>query len=218
MRSELLTNSGRLAAVLALAALAGCASAGAGPAPVSTRTLRFESAADLGAWIAYGGDWNVDGGHAVGRSLVPESDRYSWLTCRTSYADIERVVVHGGLDARSRFNFRLGVGAVTVILNWECDDANLVHYIGSDGHGAGRRALVPGREAEIVVETTGTGMDRHVRLVVDDRVLWEGIGPPLAGTVTVYPALGSTIRVRDVTITGRAAPCVEVNGPSMPHF
>jgi hypothetical protein len=40
----------------------------------------------------------------------------------------------------------------------------------------------------------------------------------LTGTVTVYPAIGSTIRVRDVTITGRTAPCVEVNGPSMAHF
>ena len=218
MRFALLVRPVRVAVVLALAALAGCASAGGGSTATSIRTLRFESDADLGAWVVYGGDWKVDGGQAVGRSLYPQSDRYSWLTCRTSCGDIERVVVHGGLDAASPHNFRLGVGAVTVILNWECGDANLVHYVGSDGHGAGRRALTPGREAEIVVEATGTGIDRHVRLVVDDRVLWEGVGPPLAGTVTVYPAWGSTIRVRDVTITGRAAPCVEVNGPSMPHF
>ena len=207
-----------LAAVVALAALGGCASTVSGTPAASTRTFRFEAAADLDAWVAYGGEWTVRDGHAVGRSLYPESNRYAWLTCRTAYGEIQRVIVHGRLDRSSAHNFRLGVGAVTVILNWEVSDANLVHFVGSDGHGAGRRALTVGRESEIVVESTGTGADRHVRLVVDDRVLWEGVGPPLSGTVTVYPALGSTIHVRDVEITGRRAPSVDVRGPSLPHY
>ncbi len=215
-------SPGRLSAALVVAGLvafagAGCASVGGTPASV-TRTFRFASNADLGAWVRSGGDWRVEDGHAVGRSLYPQSDRYSWLTCREAFGEIERVVVHGGLAAGSPHNLRIGVGAVTVILNWEVSDANLVHYVGSDGHGAGSRALRPGVDSEIVIESRGVGTDRHVRLVVDDRLLWEGVGPPLMGTVTVYPALGSTIRVRDVTVTGRPATRIEVNGPSMPHF
>lgn len=200
-----------------LLALTGCSSM---PSVGGSTTTRFDFAepADLDAWTSYGGDWTVADGHAVGRSLYPESDRYSWLTCRTSYADIERVIVHARLDESSPHNLRIGVGAVTVILNWEVANHNLVHFIGSDARTAGRHALWPGQESEIVVEAVGSGSERHVRLVVDDRVLWEHDGPPLTGTVTVYPALGSTIHVRDVTVTGTKAPCVEVHGPSMPHF
>jgi len=189
-----------------------------GAPSASATTFRFEKATDLHAWVAYGGDWSVSDGQAVGRSLHPQSDRYSWLTCRTAYSNIERVIVHASLDESSPHNLRLGVGAVTVILNWEMADNNLVHYIGSDARVAGRRALVPRRESEIIVESIGTGADRHGRLVVVDRVLWEDEGPPLVGTVTVYPALGSTIRIRDVEITGRPAPCVDVHGPSLPHY
>lgn len=208
----------RIAVAVALSALAGCASIGSGPSDVSTTEFRFEQPADLDEWIAYGGDWAVSDQHAVGRSLYPQSDRYSWLTCRQAYSDIERVIVRGSLDGGSPHNLRIGVGAVTVILNWELADKNLVHFIGSDARVAGRHALAPGHESEIIVESIGTGSERHVRLVVDDRVLWEADGPPLMGTVTVYPALGSTIRIRDVQITGRPAPCVEVHGPSLPHY
>ena len=38
----------------------------------------------------------------------------------------------------------------------------------------------------------------------------------LQGTVTVYPALGSAIQVRDIVITGRAAPGIAVAGPAYP--
>lgn len=217
-RSRRLGAALALTTLIGLVSLTGCASLGGGAAEVETRTFRFERPADLDGWIAYGGDWSVQDGVAVGRSLYPQSQRYSWLTNRTAWADVERVVVHAGLDRSSPHNLRIGVGAVTVILNWELADTNLVHYIGSDGHRAGRRALTPGRESEIVVESRGEGALRQVRLVVDDRVLWEDEGPPLWGSVTVYPALGSTIRVREVEITGRPAPCVEVEGPSMPHY
>lgn len=206
------------AAALALVALAGCASLGSGPQATSTTEHRFEHATDLDAWIAYGGDWTVSDGQAVGHSLYPQSDRYSWLTCRTAYSDIERVIIQASLDPASPHNLRVGVGAVTVILNWELGDLNLVHFIGSDAQRAGPRAITPGVESEIVVEAMGSGSDRHVRLVVDDRVIWEDEGPPLMGTVTVYPALGSTIRVRSVEITGRVAPGIDVHGPSIPHY
>jgi hypothetical protein len=166
----------------------------------------------------HGGDWSVSQGRLEGHSLYPDSDRYSWLTNRTAYGEIRRVVVRGGLAPGSARNLRLGVGAVTVILNWEMSDLNLVHYIGSDARRAGPGALTPGQESEIVVEATGEGATRHVRLVVDDRVLWEAEGPPLMGTVTVYPALGSTIQVRSVEITGQPAPTVTVHGPSLPHY
>jgi len=212
------SSTRRLVAIVAVATLAGCASIGSGAPGVTKTTHRFESAADLDAWVVYGGDWTVSDQHAVGRSLYPQSDRYSWLTCRQSYGDIERVIVHAKLDASTPHNLRIGVGAVTVILNWELGDLNLVHYVGSDGHRAGRRVLTPGRESEIIVESIGTGPVRHVRLVVDDHVLWEDEGPPLVGTVTVYPALGSKIHVREVEIIGRPAPCVEVHGPSLPHY
>ena len=220
VRAGVLRSGALLAfAAAALAACGSTGSPGARPAQqAETRTLRFETADDLGDWIAHGGDWKVADSHAVGRSLYPQSNRYSWLTHKTSYGEIRRVVVRGSTAEGSPHNLRLGVGALTALLNWEGGDLNLVHFVGSDASRAGPRALTPGRESEIVVDSSGTGGERHHRLVVDDRVLWEGSGPPLTGTVTVYPALGSTIRVREVVITGRPAPCVEVLGPSMPHF
>jgi hypothetical protein len=202
-----------LALVVLAAVPAGCATSCREAPPVEERVLRFRTREDLDPWAQAGGEWRVEGGVAVGRSLWPATDRYAWLTHRTHYGEIRRVVVHGGLDARSRANFRLGVGSVTVILNWEVDDRSLVHYRGSDGVTVGPHVLVPGREHEIVVEQSG---DR-IRLVVDDRLLWEEEGR-LSGTVTVYPALGSTIRVRDVTIVGRPVPWVRVDYPSLPHF
>lgn len=211
-------RTGRLGAVALLAALASCTSTSGLGLPAETRTYTFTTPGDLDAWVARGGEWTVRDGRAVGRSLYPLSQQYSWLTSRDAWGDIERVIVHAALDERSPHNLRVGVGAVTVILNWELSDLNLVHYVGSDGHHAGPRALTPARESEIVVEARGEGATRHVTLVVDDRLLWEDEGPPLMGTVTVYPALGSTIRVRDVTVTGRPAPCVEVRGPSLPHY
>ena len=198
----------------------GCASgatsstsADATAPPLVTRTLRFETPADLDAWVIHGGEWKVEDGHAVGRSLYPATERYSWLTYRTFYGEIRRVVVHAALDGGSPHNLRIGVGAMTIVLNWEGGDMNLVHYRGPDTTEVPPRALVPGRESEIVVEHVA---DR-LRLVVDGRLLWEDEGR-LSGTVTLYPLLGSTIRVRDVTITGRAVPWVDVDFPSLPHF
>lgn len=205
--------------VAAALPIAGCAtgaaaSPGAEAPPLETRTLRFASPADLDAWVVHGGQWTVEDGRAVGRSLYPATDRYSWLTYRTFFGEIRRVVVHAALDERSPHNLRIGVGSATVILNWEGGDMNLVHYRGSDATVVRPCALVPGRESEIVLEQAA---GRRLRLVVDDRLLWEDEGR-LAGTVTVYPALGSTIRVRDVEITGRAVPWVDVDFPSLPHF
>ena len=86
----------------------GCASgatsstsADATAPPLVTRTLRFETPADLDAWVIHGGEWKVEDGHAVGRSLYPATERYSWLTYRTFYGEIRRVVVHAALDGGS---------------------------------------------------------------------------------------------------------------------
>ena len=71
--------------------------------------------------------------------------------------------------------------------------------------------LVPGQEHEIVVEQSG----RSVRVVVDDRLLWEREGM-LHGTVSLHPQFGSTLWVREIVVRGRPVPGVEVRGPSVP--
>jgi hypothetical protein len=192
--------------------LAGCATTAHAP-PVETRTWTFESPEALAEWSQNGGDWKVEGGRAVGRSIWRGSERAAWLTNRTYFGSIDRVVVHGGLAQGSNHNFRLGVGAATFLFNWEGGNHSLVHYHKPQGVGFGPHVLEPGKEHEIVVEQV---KDR-IRLVLDDRVLWDEEGR-LSGTVTVYPAFGSTVFLRDVSVTGRAVPWIDADWPSMPHF
>lgn len=181
------------------------------PPPVEDVILRFDSPAALGDWVVTGGEWRIADGRLVGRSLDPTGTANEYAVYATPFAEIERVAIRGGLDASAKDNFRVAVGAVGVILNWEVRPENVVHHGYRAARHFGPCALVPGQESEIVIEQRG----RRVRLVVDDRLLWEDDGS-LSGTITLSAAFRTTMTVREVSIRGRPVHGLRVQGPSAP--
>lgn len=203
----------RLVTVVSLAAACvaatACTSIERGGPPVEERVLRFDSPAALAEWVVAGGEWRVADGHLVGHSLDPSgrvpAETATW---RTFLGDVERVIVRGGLDAGSPNNFRVAVGPAAAIFNWECADANWFNFGRSETQ-TRPGAMSAGREHEVVFEQAG---DR-IRVVVDDKLLWEHLGH-LSGTLVLHPCFGSTMRIREIVVRGRAVPWVDVKGPS----
>jgi len=205
--------------VFALAAAfsaAGCASA----APVApTAPIRpsdppdeevvratFRVDEDLGAWRIAGGDWRVEDGAAVGTQL---GDADAYLTWPVYFGSISSVVVRGRIVSKENTNFRVAVGDVAALLNWEMRPVNVFHQGFDVRKEAGPRALSSKRDHEIRFDE----IDGRIVVRVDGSPVWETRGR-LRGTVTIYPAVGSTIRVRDVEIRGAAVPWIKVDGPS----
>lgn len=192
---------------LAAAAATGCAAGGA--SDTSTTTIRFDGPDALGGWVIRGGEWRVADGKLVGRS-ISDDDRETTATWRAFWSDVDRVVIRGGLAAGSTHNFRAAVGPVAAILNWEVSRACWFNVGRFETQVAGD-ALVPGREHEIVFDES----DGRVRVIVDDRLLWESAGD-LHGTLTLHPCFRSTMEIREIRVTGRLVPGRVVTGPSVP--
>lgn len=189
---------------------AGCATAASDPAPQpleETVHLGFSSDADLAAWRVTGGEWVVKKGAAYGRQV---GDSYAYLTYPVFFGEISSVTLRGGIESKQNFNFRVAVGHVSAIFNWEVQDLNIFRDDSwSPGHDVAPRALSQGMHEIRFLQ------DRSViRILVDGREVWETTGH-LRGTVTVYPAVGSTIRVEDVEIRGIPIPWIAVDGPSV---
>lgn len=202
-----------LAAACAVAtAVAGCASAhgSAAAPPVEDVVLRFDTPAAMDDWVVTGGEWKVADGLLHGRSLDPVNAAHEYVLYATPFAEIDRVVIRGGLECDAPRNFRFAVGSVGVILNWEVRDENLVHH-GYRSSSFGPRALTPGKESEVVLECAN---DR-VRLVVDDRLLWEDRGT-LSGTLALSAVLRSRMWVREIRVTGRPLRGLRVTEASAP--
>lgn len=191
---------------------AGCATRVEAPAPLplETHVLRFDTPAALDAWTVTGGEWRVEDGRLRARSLDPSGASCEHAILGTHFAEIERVVLRGGLEADAKQNFRFAVGAVGVILNWEVRPQNIVHH-GYRQSSFGPYALTPGRETEIVLER----VERRIRLVIDDRLLWEDTGT-LSGTITLSATFRTQMTIREIEVRGRAAPGVTPTWPSAP--
>lgn len=164
--------------------------------------------------------WAVVDENLVGCDIGPGNAPL--LTYRTHFKKISKVVVEGmvlpaamtevkapGLFSRRRStNFRLSVGPINLIFNWEIRNEN--HYRNGEvytlqsGH-----ALVPGKWHAIAVEQIG----KDAVVSVDGRRVYT-TQATLAGTVTIYPAHGSTIRVSEIDITGVPDPGRHVSGHS----
>ncbi len=173
---------------------------------ISRRHFRLAASDTLERAVTQG-DWTIADGRATATASSVSGG--AALTLPTYYAEIERLTIRGGLDAESPYNFRVQVGPVSLIFNWEVAREN--HYrMGTRRTAKRPPALVPGQEHEIVLEQR----DDIVHLSVDGEALWEAKGT-LHGPVTVYPA-GSTIFVREIVVKGRAVPDVEVTGPAYP--
>lgn len=210
----------RASLVLAFALLAaGCASVEEGRVPLlepksiepapGEEVVRaaFESDSDLVRWKRHAGSWAVAKGAAVGTQVGAD---YAYLTWPVYYGSLSSVTIRGGIRSASNRNFRVAVGHVSAIFNWENGDVNVFRN-GSEAAETHPAALAPGAEHEIRFLQDG----ELVRVLVDGRELWQ-CRTALRGTVTVYPAVGSTIRVRDVVIRGVPIPWIEVRGPSQP--
>ncbi len=190
---------------------AGCATSSSRAPRLEERVIRFDSHADLDDWHVTAGEWTVDGGRLVGRSLDPSggvTDEYA--THRTYWGEIERVIVRGGLDAGSPNNFRMAVGAAAQLFNWERTPASWFELGHHDQQVSGA-LMTPGQEHEIVLEQ----IDDRIRIVVDDRTIWEHRGR-MRGPLTLHPSFGSTLWVREIVIRGRPVPWIQVDGPDVP--
>lgn len=168
--------------------------------------LRFASERDLGRMCITGGAWWIAEGELRGRSLGPEvatraTSRFSWRT-------IDTVTIRGGIRSVDGLNLRIAVGPVNVLLNWECADQNHAYYGDTRLEPRSPRALQAGREHTIVVRQCG----EDAVVAVDGDVLFSAPAT-LAGTICVYPAIGSEIFVRSIDIVGDVDLAAVVAGP-----
>jgi hypothetical protein len=207
----------RHALFVAALVCAGCASVppssvtiegprAAGEPAEQTARLRFGTESELAKWRAAGGEWRVEREAAVGTQL---GGQYAYLTWPVYYGRISSVTVRGRIDSKKNQNFRVAVGHVAALLNWEVRPVNVFH----DGWDVRQEVGPPALSAKGTHEIRFEEEDGRIVVRVDGRALWETRGK-LRGTVTIYPAVGSTIRVEEVEIRGVPVPWIAVEGPS----
>jgi hypothetical protein len=180
--------------------------AGNAPPPDVTIRAEFLDEDDLKAWRMGGGEWTVRRGEAYGRQV---GAAYAYLTWPAYFGSVSSVTIHGRIASREDRNFRVAVGHVSAIFNWELDDGDIYHDGPGDGVLVRPHGLPPG-EHEITFVQDG----EIARVLVDGRATYES-RTRLRGTVTIYPAVGSEIAVRDVEIRGVPLPWIVVDGPSI---
>ena len=161
--------------------------------------LRFASAEALRQLAVAPDTWSIADGLLVGVARKPDT----YATHRCAFAEIRSVVIRGGIRSAAGLNFRLAVGGVNVIFNWEVQPQNHL-WSGGVQQTTSPPALTPGQEHTIALHAVGG----EVLVLVDER-LWFTARGALAGTVCVYPALGSEIFVREILVDGE----LECSGP-----
>jgi hypothetical protein len=165
--------------------------------------LRFRADGDLRQLVFSSGRWRIEDGVLVGAA----EGTGNFATHRLAFAPIRSVVIRGGIRSPDGLNFRCKAGDVNLLLNWEVRPENHL-WVRGECWPAGPWALVPGREHTIAMHATDSG----VLVFVDGRHWWTAPGA-LAGTVCVYPALGSEIFVREILVDGELSPEGPVAGP-----
>jgi hypothetical protein len=165
--------------------------------------LRFRQASDLRQLVFTHGRWRVEDGLLVGNA--EEHDNFA--TARYAFAATRSVVIRGGIRSPAGLNFRFAAGNANAILDWEVAPQN--HFFcGGNQQVSAPPALAAGREYTIALHSAGD----DVLLFVDDALCFRGKGS-LAGTVSVYPALGSEIFVREILVDGDLEGAGPVPGP-----
>lgn len=163
--------------------------------------LRFGEPGDVGRLAIENGDWRVEDGVLLGAS----EGANNFATVRYAFSDIRAVVIRGGIRSDAGLNFRCKVGDVNLLLNWEVRPENHLWQFGRCT-AKGPHALEPGKEHTIAMLSTPGA----VQVFLDGEHWWTAPGG-LAGTVTVYPALGSEIFVREILVVGEIES--RVDGP-----
>lgn len=152
----------------------------------------FIDPAQKDAFTFANGRWRVEAGELRGAA----EGANNFATSRVPFASMDAVVIRGGIRSEGGLNFRCKAGDANLLLNWEVEDQNHLWWNGAC-HRTSPRVLTAGREHTIVIFSDGA----RCHVCVDDQHLYTVRGS-LAGTVSVYPALGSEIFVREVLVAG----------------
>jgi hypothetical protein len=153
--------------------------------------LRFRTEADRQQVVTAGDHWRIEDGLLVGTATETAN-----ATHRYAFENVRSVVIAGGIRSAAGLNFRIAVGNVNLLCNWEGAPENHA-YFGSVRQTLRPPALTAGKLHTIALHRTDTG----IVVCIDDRPWCTGIGT-LDGTVSVYPALGSEIFVREILVDG----------------
>lgn len=156
------------------------------------QALRFARDADREQLLYARGEWRVADGLLQGRAVGENN----FATHRYAFRNTRSVVIRGGIRSEGGLNFRCLVGDVNLLLNWEVADENHFWRHG-ERRAKGPRALAAGKEHTIVLLQDG----ELVHVLIDGALWWSEPGC-LDGTITVYPALGSEIFVREILVDG----------------
>lgn len=125
------------------------------------------------------------------------------------FEEIKSVRIVGGIFPPGKFNFRMSVGPVGMILNWENADENHFRCVDAGRSEVVRpRVLVPGKFHEIVVQQDG---DKAV-VSVDGKPLYTCV-TKLNGAISIY-TYKSAIAIREIVVEGKVDPNKKVTGPS----
>tara|TARA_R110002096_G_scaffold1787_8_gene9365 strand:+ start:1436 stop:2878 length:1443 start_codon:yes stop_codon:yes gene_type:complete len=161
--------------------------------------LRFQDDKKLGQMAYANGKWSTDEGRLIGTAVGANN----FATHRVSFSLANCIVIRGGIQSEGGLNFRCKAGDVNLLLNWEVEPQNHLWI-----HGACHRteppALTEGEEHTIAIFSDGA----NAHVCIDNQHMWT-VNSHLAGTVSVYPALGSEIFVREILIDGKPAGLVD---------
>jgi len=168
--------------------------------------LRFTSSDALQQFVKPAPEtWIQQGSELVSRG---PGGSESYLLYRTFFRIISQVRIRGRIVPPCEQNFRVSVGPISLIFNWELADEN--HFRNGDsitvlsGH-----ALTPGRIHTITLEQKAA----EVVVRVDAREVYR-TQAILEGTVTVSPAEGSVIAISELDIDGTPDSRMPVTGRS----
>ncbi|MFK7738878.1 MAG: hypothetical protein AB8H80_01045 [Planctomycetota bacterium] len=163
--------------------------------------LRFARATDRDALCFGNGNWRVDDNRLIGKA----QERDNYATHRVAFASANVVLIRGGLLSEQGLNFRCKVGDINLLLNWEVEPQNHLWQNGTCLR-QGPPALSVGEEHTILLFSDGT----HAHVCIDGNHMWS-VQSDLGGTITIYPAFGSEIFVRELLVDG--TPTTLVDGP-----
>ncbi len=137
--------------------------------------------------------WRVTDGELI--CMLRTGDRIE-VTPRIDFESISAVTIHGRIRPSFRTNFRLHVGPVHAIFNWErAAECHFRYFQKLTVHRG--NLLVPGKEHEISVRQLTR---KSVELTVDGKRAWISHGK-LDGTITINPSQ-SSIGVREIRVLG----------------
>ncbi|MHC4406221.1 MAG: WD40 repeat domain-containing protein [Planctomycetota bacterium] len=125
------------------------------------------------------------------------------------FRSISSVTIRGMIVPPSKYNFRIGIGTIKLIFNWEGRDRNRFHVGKKIITETKPRALTPGTTHEVRIAQEGEQV-----VISLDGEHHHTMTARLEGTVSVYTVYGTTIKISEIEIEGVADPAVPVTGPT----